>query len=57
MIVAINTKNIAKSSTKSDTQNKSSVENDMNSQDSNIAIINQLTFEIYCKKKRLSLHS
>jgi hypothetical protein len=58
MIVAIDTKIIVKSLTKDDAQNKSSIENDTNLQDSNIAIINQLTFEMYCKKKeRLNLHS
>jgi hypothetical protein len=46
MIVAIDTKIIAKSSTKSDAQNKSSIKNDTNLQNSNIAIINQLTFEM-----------
>jgi hypothetical protein len=50
MIVAINT-NIANSSTKSDAQNKSSIENNTNLQDLNITIINQLIFEMYCKKK------
>jgi hypothetical protein len=51
MIVAIDTKIIAKSSTKDDAQNKSSIENDTNLQDLNIAVVNQLTFEMYCKKK------
>jgi hypothetical protein len=46
IIVAIDTKVIAESSTKNDAQNKSSIENDTNLQDSNIIIINQLTFEI-----------
>jgi hypothetical protein len=40
MIVAIDTKIIAKSSTKNDAQNKSSIENDTNLQDLNITIIN-----------------
>jgi hypothetical protein len=40
MIVAIDTKIIAKSSMKNDAQNKSSIENDTNLQDSNIAVIN-----------------
>jgi hypothetical protein len=40
MIVAIDTKIIAKLSTKNDAQSKSSVENDTNLQNSNIAIIN-----------------
>jgi hypothetical protein len=39
MIVAIDTKVIAKSSTKNDAQNKSSVENDTNLQDSDIAVV------------------
>jgi hypothetical protein len=56
MIVAIDTKVIAESSTKDDAQNKSSIENDMNLQDSNIAIINQLTFEMYCKKKNVQIY-
>ncbi len=50
MIVAIDT-NIANSSTKSDAQNKSSVEDNTNLQNSDITIINQLIFEMYCKKK------
>ncbi len=53
MIVAFNTKIIANSSTKDDTQNKSLIENDMNLQDSNITIINQLTFKMYCKRKNV----
>jgi hypothetical protein len=58
MIVAIDTKIIAKSSTKNDAQNKSLIENDTNLQDLNITVINQLTFKMYCKKKkRSSLHS
>jgi hypothetical protein len=56
MIVAIDTKVIAESSTRNDAQNKSSVENDMNLQDSNIAVINQLTFEMYCKKKNVQVY-
>jgi uncharacterized protein YdiU (UPF0061 family) len=47
MIVVINT-NIANSSTKDDAQSKSSIENNTNLQDSNITVINQLTFEMYC---------
>jgi hypothetical protein len=50
MIVAIDT-NIADSSTKDDAQNKSSIEDNINLQDSDIAILNQLIFEMYCKKK------
>ncbi len=56
MIVAIDTKIIAKSSTKNDAQSKSSVENDTNLQDSNIAVINQLTFEMYCKRKNVQVY-
>ncbi len=56
MIVAIDTKVIAKSSTKNDAQSKSSIENDTNLQDSNIAVINQLTFEMYCKKKNVQVY-
>jgi hypothetical protein len=56
MIVAIDTKIIAKSSTKDDAQNKSSIENDTNLQDSNIAVINQLAFEMYCKKKNVQIY-
>jgi hypothetical protein len=56
MIVAINTKVIAESSTKDDAQNKSSVENDTNLQDSDIAVINQLTFEMYCRKKNVQVY-
>ncbi len=56
MIVAIDTKIIAKSSTKDDAQNKSSIENDTNLQDSNIAVINQLAFEMYCKRKNVQVY-
>ncbi len=56
MIVAIDTKIIAKSSTKDDAQNKSSIENDTNLQDSNIAVINHLTFEMYCRKKNVQVY-
>jgi hypothetical protein len=56
MIVAIDTKIIAESSTRNDAQNKSSIENDTNLQDSNITIINQLTFEMYCKKKNVQVY-
>jgi hypothetical protein len=56
MIVAIDTKIIAESSTKNDAQNKSLIENDMNLQDSNITIINQLTLEMYCKKKNVQIY-
>jgi hypothetical protein len=56
MIVAIDTKVIAKSSTKDDAQNKSSIENDTNLQDLNITVINQLTFEMYCKKKNVQIY-
>jgi hypothetical protein len=56
MIVAINTKIIAKSSTKDDAQNKSSIENDTNLQDSNIAVINQLAFEMYCRRKNVQIY-
>jgi hypothetical protein len=56
MIVAIDTKIIADSSTKDDTQNKSSVKDNTNLQDSDIAIINQLTFEMYCKKKNVQVY-
>jgi hypothetical protein len=56
MIVAIDTKIIAESSTKNDAQNKSSVENDTNLQDSNIAVINQLTFEMYCRRKNVQVY-
>jgi hypothetical protein len=56
MIVAIDTKNIAKSSTKSDAQSKSSIENDTNLQDSNIAVVNQLTFEMYCRRKNVQVY-
>jgi hypothetical protein len=41
---------------KNDAQNKSSVENDTNLQDSNIAVINQLTFEMYCRKKDVQVY-
>ncbi len=53
MIVAIDTKIIAKSSIKNDAQNKSSIEKDTNLQDLNITIINQLTFKLYCRKKNV----
>ncbi len=56
MIVAIDTKIIANSSTKNDAQNKSSIENDTNLQDSNITIINQLAFEMYCKWKNVQVY-
>ncbi len=56
MIVAINTEVIAKSSTKNDAQNKSSIKNDTNLQDSNITVINQLAFEMYCKKKNVQIY-
>jgi hypothetical protein len=56
MIVAIDTKIIAESSMKDDAQNKSLIENDTNLQDSNIAVINQLTFEMYCKKKNVQVY-
>ncbi len=56
MIVAINTKVIAESSTKNDAQNKSSVENDTNLQDSDITIINQLAFEMYCRRKNVQVY-
>jgi hypothetical protein len=55
MIVAIDTKVVAESS-KDDAQNKSSVENDTNLQDSNITVINQLTFEMYCKRKNVQVY-
>jgi hypothetical protein len=56
MIVAIDTKIIAKSSTKNDAQNKSSIENDTNLQNSNITVVNQLTFEMYCRKKNVQIY-
>jgi hypothetical protein len=56
MIVAIDTKIIAESSTKNDAQSKSSIENDTNLQDSNIAVINQLAFEMYCKRKDVQVY-
>ncbi len=56
MIVAIDTKIIAKSSTKNDAQNTSSIEDDTNLQDSNIVIINQLTFEMYCRRKNVQVY-
>jgi hypothetical protein len=56
MIVAIDTKVITNSSTKNDAQRKSSVEDDTNLQDSNIAIINQLAFEMYCKRKNVQVY-
>jgi hypothetical protein len=55
MIVAIDI-NIANSSTRSDAQSKSSVENNTNLQDSDITIINQLTFEMYCKRKNVQVY-
>jgi hypothetical protein len=55
MIVAIDTY-IANSSTRNDAQNKSSIENNTNLQDSNITIINQLIFEMYCKKKNVQIY-
>jgi hypothetical protein len=56
MIVAINTKVIANSSTKNDAQNKSSIENNTNLQNLNITIINQLIFEMYCRKKNVQIY-
>jgi hypothetical protein len=56
MIVAFYTKIIAKSLTKNDAQSKSLIENDTNLQNLNIAIINQLIFEIYCKKKNVQVY-
>jgi hypothetical protein len=56
MIVAIDTKVIAESSTKNDAQSKSSVEDDTNLQDSNIAVVNQLAFEMYCKRKYVQVY-
>jgi hypothetical protein len=55
MIVAINT-NIADSSTKDDAQNKSSIEDNTNLQYSDITIINQLIFEMYCRKKNVQVY-
>jgi hypothetical protein len=55
MIVAIDT-NIANSSTKNDAQSKSSIENNTNLQDSDIIIINQLIFEMYCKRKNVQVY-
>jgi hypothetical protein len=55
MIVAIDT-NIANLSTKDDAQNKSSIENNTNLQDSNITVINQLTFEMYYKRKNVQIY-
>jgi hypothetical protein len=55
MIVAIDI-NIANSSTKDDTQNKSSIECNTNLQNSDIAIIIQLIFEMYCKKKNVQIY-
>ncbi len=55
MIVAIDT-NIATSSTRNDVQNKSSIEDNTNLQDSNITIINQLIFEMYCTKKNVQVY-
>ncbi len=48
--------NIANSSTKNDAQNKSSIENNTNLQNLNIAITNQLIFEMYCKKKNFQIY-
>ncbi len=56
MIVAIDTKIIAESSTKNDAQSKSSVEDDTNLQDSNIAVVNQLAFEMYCRRKNVQVY-
>jgi hypothetical protein len=56
MIVAIDTKIITKSSTRNDAQSKSSVENNTNLQDSNIAVVNQLTFEMYCRRKNVQIY-
>jgi hypothetical protein len=56
IIVAINTKIIAESSTKNDAQSKSSVEDDTNLQNLNIIIINQLTFEMYYQKKNVQIY-
>jgi hypothetical protein len=56
MIVAIDTKVIAESSTKDDAQSKSSIENDTNLQDSDIAVVNQLAFEMYCKRKDVQVY-
>jgi hypothetical protein len=56
MIVTIDTKIIAKSSTKNDAQSKSSVENDTNLQDSNIAVVSQLAFEMYCRRKDVQVY-
>ncbi len=56
MIVAIDKKIIAESSTRNDAQIKSSIENDTNLQDSNLTIINQLTFEMYCRKKNVQIY-
>jgi hypothetical protein len=55
MIVAIDT-NIANSSTKDNAQNKSSIEDNTNLQNSNVAVINQLIFEMYCKKKNVQVY-
>ncbi len=55
MIVAIDT-NIANSSTRNDAQNKSSIENNTNLQNSDITIINQLIFERYCTKKNVQVY-
>jgi hypothetical protein len=54
MIVAIDTKIIANSSIKSDAQSKSSIENDTSLSD--ITIISQLTFEMYCKRKNVQVY-
>ncbi len=55
MIAAIDT-NIADSSTKDDAQSKSSIENSTNLQDSDIAVVNQLTFEMYCRRKNVQVY-
>jgi hypothetical protein len=55
MIVAINT-NIANSSTRNNAQNKSSIKDNTNLQNSDITIINQLIFEMYCKKKNVQIY-
>jgi hypothetical protein len=55
MIVAIDT-NIANSSTKNDAQNKSSIEDNTNLQNSDIAVINQLILEMYCKRKNVQVY-
>jgi hypothetical protein len=55
MIVAIDT-NIADSSTKDNAQNKSSVEDNTNLQNLNIAVITQLIFEMYCRRKNVQIY-